>query len=118
MPEPRCRPVEVDGTTVLAHGVGEPTEHDRAVIAAWVAELRRRGDLEEPEWVPCGALCLYGHEHKCARHEGHLGFHRDVQQKGQESCSWTCPCAARPHADYEGPVPECPEHGEGKADDA
>ncbi|MEU5853982.1 hypothetical protein ABZ799_01520 [Nocardiopsis dassonvillei] len=52
----------------------------------------------------CAARCPRGHDHTCARSPKHCGFHRDVKQKGDESCSWTDD--DRPTV---GPVYESPE---------
>ena len=37
----------------------------------------------------CSARCPHGHDHTCARSPQHFGPHRNVKQKGHESCSWT-----------------------------
>ncbi|MCP3017263.1 hypothetical protein NGM33_28430 [Nocardiopsis dassonvillei] len=52
----------------------------------------------------CAARCPHGHDHTCARPPQHCGFHRDAEQKGDESCSWTDD--DRPAV---GPVYESPE---------
>ncbi|MFE5332519.1 hypothetical protein ACFRCG_39695 [Embleya sp. NPDC056575] len=37
----------------------------------------------------CGTPCpREDHDHTCARSPGHLGDHRDVKQKGQQTCDW------------------------------
>ncbi|MFC9089020.1 hypothetical protein [Nocardiopsis dassonvillei] len=36
----------------------------------------------------CADPCPHGHDHTCARSPKHCGPHRDVKQKGDESCSW------------------------------
>lgn len=50
--EPYCRPVEVDGVTALVRSAGEMTDHDRAVISAALAELRRRRTDDTTEETP------------------------------------------------------------------
>lgn len=50
---------------------------------------------EQPSETPseqpalCAVPCPRGHDHACARSPKHCGPHRDVKQKGEESCSWT-----------------------------
>lgn len=40
----------------------------------------------------CGLACPKpGHSHICQRSPGHLDVHRDVKQKGDESCRWATP---------------------------
>lgn len=43
----------------------------------------------------CGTACP-DHPHTCARSPQHYGDHRDVKQKGNETCSWPDPPAPRP----------------------
>jgi hypothetical protein len=43
-----------------------------------------------PERPRCGAPCLK-HAHGCDRSPKHTGFHRDVQQKGDHTCTWDTP---------------------------
>lgn len=56
------------------------------------AEIIRNLPLLPDETAPapslCAAPCPRGHDHTCARSPQHCGFHRDVKQKGDESCSW------------------------------
>ncbi|HEY9373385.1 MAG TPA: hypothetical protein VIU94_33910, partial [Streptomyces sp.] len=42
---------------------------------------------EDARTARCGDVCAE-HAHPCDRDPGHLGPHRDRQQKGTESCSW------------------------------
>jgi hypothetical protein len=43
----------------------------------------------------CGTACP-DHPHTCARSPQHYGHHRDVKQKGTETCSWPDPPTPRP----------------------
>ncbi|WP_017585506.1 hypothetical protein [Nocardiopsis ganjiahuensis] len=62
-------------------------------VATWLRELAaaaavRAHGIQPVRSALCAARCPNGHEHTCARSPKHCGPHRDVKQKGHESCSW------------------------------
>ena len=99
MSEQRTTPIRYrdhHGHVWTEHATGFRREGYAAGIISLTALSAEHGPLEpvEPAAALCGARCPLGHTHTCARSPKHLGPHRDVQQKGDESCSWsdTDPC--------------------------
>lgn len=90
---------DVDGAiaNVLSdHGMDVPDIDEAipkivAVLRAGLDRLLKAAGIEtaatDPRGPRCAAPCP-DHDHACDRDPGHLGPHRDVQQKGTETCSW------------------------------
>ncbi|MFJ3923059.1 hypothetical protein [Streptomyces sp. NPDC090022] len=69
------------GTSVLV-----PLEHLEEVIAGERDMARQAGG------ATCGHTCPKpSHTHTCQRSPQHLDIHRDVKQKGNETCNWEQP---------------------------
>jgi len=97
---------DVDDDEEAAAGSAAESMRDRAVAAVQgfdlcdcdhtpairALPLLPDGDTAEAQDDPtpalCGTPCPRGHDHSCARSPKHCGPHRDVKQKGDESCSW------------------------------
>ena len=74
-------PGEPDTDSEATNSGAGGVSHEEAV------HLLRRADPAPPSL--CAAPCPRGHTHACARSPKHCGPHRDVKQKGTESCSWS-----------------------------
>ncbi|MCB5168030.1 hypothetical protein LG634_24785 [Streptomyces bambusae] len=70
-----------------------PADRVEELVAGLRDTVRQAGHTPTPVTVPtCGTPCPEpGHHHTCQRSPRHLDVHRDVKQKGDETCRWDTP---------------------------